>query len=141
MSEALVRKWFDAFEADDWETVKGFYADDSVFVEVPTGQTYKGVEENLAQDQGWKAMMSDLRPQYNNVIESGNTVVCEMTMTGTMTGEMEMPDGTKVPPTNKTATVDVCMITEWNGGKMSKGTMYMDMMTFLQGLGVMPAEN
>ena len=59
MSEALVRKWFDAFVADDWDTVKGFYADDSVFVEVPTGQTYKGVEENLAQDQGWKAMMSD----------------------------------------------------------------------------------
>ena len=45
-------------------------------------------------------------------------------MTGTMTGEMEMPDGTKAPPTNRFATVDMCMITEWNGGKMSKGTMY-----------------
>ena len=103
MSEALVRKWMDVFVADDWDTVRGMYAEDTVFVEVPTGLTYTGVEENLAQDLGWKAILSDLRPQYNNVIESGNTVVCEMTMTGTMAGEMEMPDGTKAPPTNKTA--------------------------------------
>ena len=81
MSEALVRKWMGAFVVEDWDTVKGFYADDTVFVEVPTGLTYTGVEENLAQDQGWKAMMSDLRPQFINVIESGDTVVCEMTMT------------------------------------------------------------
>ena len=46
-----------------------------------------------------------------------------MTMTGTMTGEMEMPDGTKSPPTNKTATVDICMITELNDRKISKGTL------------------
>ena len=86
MSEALVRKWMDASVVDDWDTVRGKYAEDAVFVEVPTGLTYTGVEENLVQDQGWKAILSDLRPQYNNVIESGNNVVCEMTMTGTMTG-------------------------------------------------------
>ena len=60
-----------------------------------------------------------------------------MTMTGTMTGEMERPDGTKAPPTNKTATVEICMITEWNDGNMSKGTMYINMMKFLQGIGEM----
>ena len=98
MNEAFVRKWVDTFVADDWDTVKGMYADDTTFLEVPTGVTVNGVEENLASDQGWKAMLSDLQPQFNNVIESGNTVVCEITFTGTMTGEMEMPDGTKIPP-------------------------------------------
>ena len=56
-----------------------------------------------------------------------------------MAGEMEMPDGTKIPPTNKTGTTRACMIIEWNGGKMTKGSMYFNMMTFLQGIGVMPA--
>ena len=139
MSEALFRKWMDAFVAYDWDTVKGKYADDTTFLEVPTGVTVNGVEENLASDQGWKAMLSDLQPQFNNVIESGNTVVCEKTFSGTMAGEMEIPDGTKIPPTNKTWTTRACMITEWNGGKMTKGSMYFDMMTFLQGIGIIPA--
>ena len=53
----------DTFVTDDWDTVRGMYAEDTVLLEVPTGLTYTGIEENLAQDQGWKAMMSDLRPQ------------------------------------------------------------------------------
>ena len=64
----------DAFVGDDWDTVMGMYTEDSVLVEVPTGLTYTGVEENLAQDLGWKSILSDLMPQYNNLIESGNTV-------------------------------------------------------------------
>ena len=61
MGVALIRKWMDVFVADDWDTVKGMYADDTTFLEVPTGVTLNGVEENLASDQGWKAMLSDLQ--------------------------------------------------------------------------------
>ena len=57
MSEALFRKWMDAFVADDWDTVKGMYADDATFLKVPTGVTVNGVEENLASDQGWKVIV------------------------------------------------------------------------------------
>lgn len=139
MSKELVKKFMDALVADDWDTVKDMYADDCVFEEVPTGQVFNGVEENLQNDQQWKSIISDMKPTFDNIIEAGNNVSCEMTMVATMTGEMEMPDGTKVPPTNKTANVKLCFISEWNGGKMSKGSMYWDMMTFMQQIGVMPA--
>ena len=64
--------------------------------------------------------MSDFKFNYANTVESGNVTVVEMEITGTMTGEMPMPDGTSIPPTGKTHTFKACMIMEWDQGTNKK---------------------
>ena len=85
----------------DWNTIASMYAEDCVSVD-PDGAVFEGREANLANDQKWASMMSDFKFNYANTVESGNATVVEMEITGTMTGEMPMPDGTSIPPTGKT---------------------------------------
>ena len=42
-----------------------------------------------------------------------------------MTGEMEMPDGNKIPPTWKTHTMKACQIIESENGKINNQRMYL----------------
>ena len=64
--------------------------------------------------------------------------VVEMEVSATMTGEMEMPDGSKVPPTGKIHTMKGCLIVETENGKQKNQRMYADMMSMMQGFGIMP---
>ena len=100
MSEQIMRKWTEAFKNADWETVASLYADDAVGSD-PTGATYTGREANLANDKNWRKTFSDFKFEFGEFIQSGNTSAVEMQVTATMTGEMEMPDGSKIPATGK----------------------------------------
>ena len=53
MSEQIIKKWTEAFNNADWETVASLYTDDTVGSD-PTGATYTGREENLANDKIWR---------------------------------------------------------------------------------------
>ena len=56
--------------------------------------------------------------QCNNRIESGNTMVEECSWTGTNTGEITAPDGSKITPTGKTVNLKNCFIYEFENGKI-----------------------
>ena len=101
MSIQLFKQYTQAMADSDWNTIASMYAEDCVSVD-PDGAVFKGREANLANDQKWASMMSDFKFNYANTVESGKVTVVEMEITGTMTGEMPMPDGTSIPPTGKT---------------------------------------
>ena len=121
----------------DSNTIASMDADDCVSVD-PDGAVFEGREANLANDQKWASMMSDFKFNYANTVESGNVTVVEMEITGTMTGEMPMPDGTSIPPTGKTHTFKACMIMEWYQGQIKKQRIYADFVSFMAGFGIMP---
>ena len=121
----------------DWNTIASMYAEDCLSVD-PDGTVFDGREANLANDQKWASMMSDFKFNYANTVESGNVTVVEMEITGTMTGEMPMPDGTSIPPTGKTHTFKACMIMEWDLGQIKKQRIYTDFVSFMAGFGIMP---
>jgi len=56
-----------------------------------------------------------------------------------MTGEMEMPDGSKIPPTGKTHTMKGCSVMDSENGQIKNQKIYMDMMSMLVGFGLMPS--
>ena len=137
MSEQIIKKWTEAFKNEDWETVASLYSDDTVGSD-PTGATFTGREANLANDKTWRKTFSDFKFEFGEFIESGNKSGVEMQVTATMTGEMEMPDGSKIPPTGKTHTMKGCLIVETENGKQKNQRMYADMMSMMQGFGIMP---
>ena len=104
MSEQLMRKWTEGFAAADWDKVASTYADDVIGSD-PTGSTYEGKEANLENDKGWRSTFSNFNFDFKAFHTSGNTTAIEFEITATMTGEMQMPDGSKIPATNKTHTM------------------------------------
>jgi len=59
--------------------------------------------------------------------------------TGTMKGPMKMPDGSSIPPTNKTFKVDFCTVAHWNeNGEIVEENLFYDLMGMLKQIGVLP---
>ena len=73
-----------------------------------------------------------------NHVESGDTVVTELKMSGVNTGDMEMPDGSKIPATGKSVEMNACQVAQFEDGKMIKATQYYNMMSMMAQLGLMP---
>ena len=138
MSVELFKNYTQAIANSDWDAVSNMYAEDCVGID-PDGTKYEGRAANLENDQKWGSMMSDFNFNYANTVESGNSTVVEMEVTATMTGEMPMPDGSKIQPTGKTHTFPYCMIMEWENNQIRRQRNYGDLMSFMAGFGIMPS--
>ena len=139
VSSALVDKFFDAVMNGDMDTVRSCFHDNIVGVDHGTGKVSTGVEENMADVQEWLANFSDVKITSRGHHESGNTVITEMTFTGTNTGDMAMPDGSSIPATGKTVTMHGCQFVQFQDGKMVNTRQYYDMMGMMAQLGLMPS--
>ena len=135
MSEQIIKKWTEAFKNEDWETVASLYSDDTRGSD-PTGATFTGREANLANDKIWRNIFSDFSFEFGEFIQSGNTGAVEMQVTATMTGEMEMPDGSKIPPTGKSVKINNCFVYEFENGKIKSMKNYLDTMSMMGQLGL-----
>lgn len=138
MSVHIVEKFFNSISNRDVDTAMSLLTDDHVSHDHGTGMVMTGIEENRADMENWLSMMSDMKVEILNSVESGNCVAVEMRMTGVNTGELMMPDGTKVPATGKSVEMHGCNVIEFDGEKMSKSTQYYSMMSMMAQLGLMP---
>ena len=138
MSLRIVEKFFNSISKRDVDTAMSLLTDDHVSHDHGTGMVMTGIEENRADMENWLSMMSDMKVEILNSVESGNCVAVEMRMTGVNTGELMMPDGTKVPATGKSVEMHGCNVIEFDGEKMSKSTQYYSMMSMMAQLGLMP---
>ena len=138
MSLHIVEKFFNSISNRDVDTAMSLLTDDHVSHDHGTGMVMTGIEENRADMENWLSMMSDMKVEILNSVESGNCVAVEMRMTGVNTGELMMPDGTKVPATGKSVEMHGCNVIEFEGEKMSKSTQYYSMMSMMAQLGLMP---
>ena len=127
-------KLFNENKIDEW--ADAIAADDITFEDMAIGHKASGKEESTAYVQGWKTAFPDMVGQCNNRIESGNTMVEECSWTGTNTGEITAPDGSKIPPTGKTVNIKNCFIYEFENGKIKSMTNYLDMMGMMGQLGL-----
>ena len=139
MSSALVDKFFNAVMNKDMDTVRSCFHENIVGVDHATGKVSTGVEENMADVQEWITNFSDVKITSRSHHETGNTVITEMTFTGTNTGDMAMPDGSSLPATGKTITMHGCQFVEYQNGKMVNTRQYYDMMGMMAQLGLLPS--
>ena len=136
------RKWGPPFvqgESGDLDSIESMFHDDVSMTDHGNGMTSDGVEANMNDVRNWKNTFSDMNLSAVRHIESGNTVVTEMRMQGTNTGEMEMPDGSKLPATGKKVDFQGVQVVEFKDGKMYKGSQYYNPMVMMEQLGLMPS--
>jgi steroid delta-isomerase-like uncharacterized protein len=85
--------------------------------------------------KGWAAAFPDSRPEFHNAVASGQTVVLELTWTGTHTGPLATPTG-DVAPTGKSINLRSIQVVEVRDGKAAGTRQYFDMATMMSQLGL-----
>ena len=138
MNSDLVDKFFESMSSGDIDSAMSVMHDNCVNHDMGTGKVMEGLDENRADMENWTNTFSDMKVEVLNHVESGDTVVTEMKMSGVNTGDMEMPDGSKIPATGKSIEMNGCQVAKFQDGKIIKATQYYNMMSMMAQLGLMP---
>ncbi len=127
-------KLFNENKIDEW--TDAIAADDIALEDVAIGHKAFGKEEAKAYVKNWKTTFPDMVGKCNNRVESGNTMFEECSWTGTNTGEINAPDGSKIPPTGKSVNINNCFIYEFENGKIKSMKNYLDTMSMMRQMGL-----
>ncbi len=133
---SVARDMVDAFNRADWERCKAILTEDSVYDEVGTSRCLAGHDEIIPALQGWREGMPDVTGTVESTVESGNTVVLEVTWRGTPTGPLPGPSG-PIAPTGKQQTTRAAWVLDFDGSRVKRSRHYFDMLSFMQQLGVL----
>ena len=128
----------DAYNAEGWDGWRKLHAPDVQYDEVSTGRRMSGQDDILEALRGWRAAFPDGRGEVTNAMVQGDTVVIEVTWTGTQTGEMVTPGGT-LPPSGRSQTTRACLVSEFADGRIASNRHYFDVMSMMQQLGAIPS--
>ncbi len=134
----LAKQGTEAFNAGDWVRFKEPLAPNSVYQEIGTQRTVQGPDAIAETAKAWKKAFPDVRGTITKVVESGDTVVLEITYEGTHRGALEGPMGT-IAPTFKTIKVPAVQVVTFKGDKIAETREYFDLMTLLGQIGAVPA--
>ena len=127
-------KLFNENKIDEW--ADAIATDDITLEDVAIGHKAFGKEEATAYAKNWKTTFPDMVGKCNNRVESGNTMFEECSWTGTNTGEINAPDGSKIPPTGKSVNINNCFVYEFENGKIKSMKNYLDTMSMMGQLGL-----
>ena len=126
------------FNAGDWPQFRAPLAPNVVYEETGTQRRTQNADEYLQLVQGWKQAFPDAKGTIRNVVSSGNTVVQEITWTGTHTGPLLTPGGT-LPASGKPITVQASVWVTFQGDTIQEVHHHLDVLSMLQQLGALPA--
>jgi steroid delta-isomerase-like uncharacterized protein len=134
----LAEAWIAAFNAGDWGAFRAPLAPNVVYEESGTQRRTQTADEYLQLVQGWKQAFPEVKGTIHNVVSSGNTVVQEITWTGTHTGPLLIPGGS-LPASGKPISVQASVWVTFQGDTIQAVHHHLDMLSMLQQLGALPA--
>jgi predicted ester cyclase len=129
----------EAFNAADWDRIRGRPASDAVYAETGTGRRVEGADAYVELVQGWKVALPDVRGTIRAAIVGGDTVAQEILWEGTHTGPLQAPGGT-LEPSGAQIKVEASLWARFDGGKVREVHHYLDVLTLLLQIGALPLE-
>lgn len=124
-----------AYNDKNWNAVKGSVSPGFVYDEFGTQRKIQGADQFLAAWQGWATAFPDSKATIQSAHVSGNTVVLELTWSGTHNGPLQMPGG-PIAATGKKFNLPACQVIEIADGKVKSMHHYFDMSTLSGQLGI-----
>jgi steroid delta-isomerase-like uncharacterized protein len=131
----VARENLEAYNAGDWQRLKASLATDVVYHDIGGQRRTQGADQLVETYQGWKKAGPDSKGTITNSLVSGNTVVFQLTWTGTQTGPLQTPDGS-FPASGKTWNAPGAQVILIENEKIKELFQYYDALTILQQLGV-----
>ena len=137
--EALSTNLIDHFNTANWDAYKNLLTTNCTYAEYATGQTYDTAGTYIEALQAWKTAFPNVEGKVTSrtVDTETSTVTEQVTWHGTHTGPMTTPDGQTIPPTNKTITINGCMVTSFANNQVTNVHNYFCMFTMMTQLGLM----
>jgi len=131
------RKFIDAFNARDHDTIDSLVADKLDF-KVPGGITVKTKAELRAFDESWVKAFPDSKITVEELVVSGSTVFARGTASGTHTGPLQTSMG-EVGPTGRKTSGSWLEVARYEGDLYTGGELIYDRMEMAEQLGLVPA--
>jgi ketosteroid isomerase-like protein len=129
----------DAFNARDWEAVDAVHHPDMVAHVTGLAEPIYGSEAHSAAMQQFLRSFPDMHVHTPYPIQfgSGDWITVITRVTGTLTGEMVLPDGNVIPPTGKAFDIaDFGQTTKWEGDRLIAISAFWDSALQAQQIGL-----
>jgi len=131
----VARENLEAYNVGDWTRLKASLATDVVYHDIGGQLRTQGADQLAEIYQVWKKAGPDSKGTITNSLVSGNTVVFQLTWTGTQTGPLQTPNGS-FPPSGNTWNAPGAQVILIENEKIKELFQYYDALTILQQLGV-----
>jgi len=125
----------ESFNSADWSGFRDLLAADVVYEETGTRRRVSGPDAYVELCQGWKQAFPDVRGTIHRSVASGDTVVQEITWTGTHEGELQTPAGA-VPASGAKIEVQATLWATVTGEQLHEARHHLDVFSLLQQIGV-----
>ena len=133
MSNAdLAREYMETWNRRDWDHYRSMMHSDYSYTG-GDGQKMPGIEAGLGVAQMFAGALPDGVIDVQKIHADGDTVVVEFIGKGTHNGDLM-----GVAPTGRSVNLAVCDVIEFRDGKIYAEREYMDVMTMMVQLGVVP---
>lgn len=134
-NERIIRRLYQLAEDDDLSAFAALFGEDGLFIDMPTGSTFRGADTGKPVAL-YAAAFPDMHRKLGRFIEAGNTVVVELALTGTHDGPLVLPAGT-IAPTHRKIDVPCCDVFVIEAGKIASFHCYNASSTLHAQLGVL----
>jgi steroid delta-isomerase-like uncharacterized protein len=134
-----VKDFESAWNRKDPDAFLQHYAENVEFQDPAAPKLQRGKEAARTSLRGWFEAFSEMQIRLTQNVVNDRNVALLYECNGRHTGELEIGPGERIPPTNKSARVQVAEFTTLGpDGKVVKTIALMDSAKLLQQLGVMP---
>jgi predicted ester cyclase len=138
-NKELMETLDDAWNAQDVDVFQERHKSDVIVRWPGQPDPTRGIDAHTAESIAfWKTFPDqrvEIRP-YKIFLADGDWTASVARFHGTMTGPMQGPDGTEIPPTGKSFDVDFCTIARWDDGQIVEENLMYDLVTFLKQIGL-----
>ena len=132
----MIEEYKLAWNSHDVNKLVSFFSDDGIYDNVPQGTVYRGTKEVTAYLSSMFIDMPDLKLEFKSVFWTDDWMGIEVIMSGTF-AHSSMPG---ITATGKTFSVRGASIFQLRNGLISRKSYYMNMVAFLQQVGLMPGK-
>jgi ketosteroid isomerase-like protein len=135
----LMKTLDDAWNAQDWDTFDSRHAENVVVYWPGQPEPTRGGPAHRAESIEFFKTFPDNHvgnDPYKVLFGQGEWTCSVARFTGTMKGPMKRPDGTTIPPTNKSFEVEFCTVAHWQNGKIVEERLFYDLVGLLRQIGV-----
>jgi ketosteroid isomerase-like protein len=130
---ARIRQLYEAVNAKDLDTIAGYGAPDSEWLDVPFDYTATGTNAIIDPWKSWFAIFPDATCEMQSLVAMGDHVVAQGIGRGTQRGVFHSPAGT-IEPTGRTMEVRFCDVYRLKDGKIARADSYFDFYGLLRHL-------
>ena len=136
----LMKTLDDAWNAQDWEVFSKRHSHHVTVTWPAKPDATKGRENHIQESKDFFKAFPDNHidnDPYRVAFGQGDWTCTIARFTGTMTGELQGPDGKMIPPTNKRFEVEFCTVAHWRNGEIIEENLFYDVVGLMKQIGVM----